>query len=175
MKSLKPERRERLAFTILELMTVIVVIGILMIMVFSVTAALRNKAERGRCVNNLQGLYAAGASYLTDHESWPQIPVTDTEDPNFARAWMAAFRPYHIAEVNWICGAVQKALSTAMTNPDDPRIDYLPTSFDSRPNSPWRFPTHPWFIERANMHGDGNLIIFTNGQIRAMNELQSKK
>ena len=159
----------------MELMTVITIISILAVMVFSTVGAIKGKAERGRCVGNLQGLYAAGVSYVTDHESWPQIPVTDLEDPNFAKAWIAAFEPYHIGYVNWTCGTVQRAMGNPAVDPNKPRIDYLPTSFNAQPNSPWRFPTHPWFIERADAHGDGNLIIFANGQVHSLNELKAKK
>lgn len=175
MKSIKPEKCESLGFTLLEMMTVIVVICILAIMVFSVAGALRGKAERGRCVNNLQGLYAAGVSYMTDHESWPQIPVTDLEDPSFAKAWLEAFKPYQISPQNWICGAVQRALGNPPEDPDNPRLDYMPTNFDNRPSSPWRYPTHPWFVERADVHGDGNLIMLTNGTVYSVNDLSPKK
>jgi type II secretory pathway pseudopilin PulG len=159
----------------MELMTVITIISILSVMVFSTVGAIKGKAERGRCVGNLQGLYAAGVSYLTDHGSWPQIPADDIEDPNFARAWIAAFAPYQIGRVNWTCATVQKAIGNPPDDPDNPRIDYLPTSFNAQPSSPWQFPTHPWFIERADAHGDGNLIIFTNGQIHSLNDLNGKK
>lgn len=165
----------RRGFTVLELMTVIVVISILAVMVFSTVTALKGKAERGRCVGNLTGLYAAGISYLNDNGSWPQIPVTDIEDPAFARAWMAAFKPYQIGVPNWTCNTVQRAIGNPPIDPENPRIDYTPVSFDNRPSSPWMFPTHPWFIERADVHGDGNLIIFTNGQIHSLNDLQPKQ
>lgn len=166
-------RSER-AFTLMELMTVIVIIGILAVMVFSSVAAIRGKAERGKCVNNLQGLYAAGVSYVTDHESWPQIPVANLEDPSFAKAWIEAFKPYHLSSVNWWCATVQKTIGNPADDPENPRIDYIPTSFDARQSSPWLYPTHPWFIERADVHGDGNLIIFANGQIHSLGEYRQR-
>jgi prepilin-type N-terminal cleavage/methylation domain-containing protein len=175
MKDFRRAAHARHAFTLLELMTVIVVVCILAVMVFSSVAALRGKAERGRCVNNLHGLYAAGVSYMTDHESWPQIPVADIEDPNFARAWMDAFAPYHIGRQNWTCATIQKLIGDPPEDPNAPRIDYIPTRFDNKPNSPWLYPTHPWFVERADTHGDGNLIIFANGQVHSANSLQEKR
>jgi prepilin-type N-terminal cleavage/methylation domain-containing protein len=165
----------RRAFTLLEVLTVIVVICILAIMVFSSVASLRGKAERGQCVNNLQGLYAAGVSYLTDHGSWPQIPSNKIEDPSFARAWIEAFKPYHIGRPNWTCPTVQKTLGNPSEDPNEPRIDYIPTSFDSKPSSPWLYSTHPWFVERADAHGDGNMIILTNGQVHSLKSLEGRR
>jgi type II secretory pathway pseudopilin PulG len=159
----------------MELMTVIVIISILAVMLLSSIGAIRGKAERGKCVNNLQGLYAAGVSYLTDHDSWPQIPVSDVEEPNFARAWVAAFKPYHLGAPNWVCATVQKAIGDPSEDPNNPRIDYIPTSFDEKRSSPWQFPTHPWFIERGDVHGNGNLLILANGQVHALGDLQPKK
>jgi prepilin-type N-terminal cleavage/methylation domain-containing protein len=159
------------AFTIMELLTVIVILGILSLMVMSTVGSIQGKAARGKCVSNLKTLYAAGVAYLQDHGSWPQIPVNDLEDPSFAKAWISAFRPYKLSEVNWTCSTVQLALENPPPDPDAPRIDYIPTSFDARPSSPWLYPTHPWFVERADVHGDGNLLIFTNGQVHSLKEL----
>jgi len=159
----------------MEMMTVIVIISILSVMILSSVASLRGKAERARCVNNLEGLYAAGCAYLLDHESWPQVSTVDITTPDFAQAWMDAFKPYQIGVPNWTCETVQKSIGSPPFDPANPQIDYLPASFDARPSSPWRFPTQPWFIERADAHGDGNLLIFTNGQIHSVNELKGKK
>jgi len=160
------------AFTLLELMTAIVVIGILGVMATSSFAFLRAKAERAKCVRNLQGLYAAGASYVTDNGGWPQISTLDIEAATFSKAWIEAFRPYGIGHVNWICATVQNGIGDPPHDPTDPRIDYLGTGFDDKPSSPWRWPTHPWFIERANAHGNGNLIIFANGQIKSIDDVK---
>ncbi len=162
------------AFTLLEVMTSVVVIAILAVMGISTFGFLRAKAERAKCVRNLQGLYAAGASYLTDNGAWPQISTLDIEAPAFSKAWIQAFQPYGIGHVNWICATVQTAIGDPPYDPDEPRIDYLGTGFDDKPNSPWQWPTHPWFIERANAHGDGNLIIFTNGQIRSLDDMKKE-
>src|SRR4051812_5773745 len=116
------------AFTLIELVTVIVVMSILALLVFATVSAIKAKAERSKCVNNLQGLYAAATSYLTDHESWPQISSMDLESPAFASSWIAAYKPYQIGTANWICATVQKAIGDPPDDPANPRIDYLPTS-----------------------------------------------
>lgn len=164
-------RRQLRAFTLLELLTVIVVIAILSVMAISSFGFLTAKAERAKCVRNLQGLYAAGSSYLMDNGSWPQIATVDLEAPAFSQSWIAAFKPYGIGYVNWVCATVQTTMGNPPKDPNKPRIDYFGTGFDEKPNSPWQWPTHPWFIERASVHGDGNLIILANGQVRSLDEL----
>ncbi len=173
-QNLRVHSYQRKGFTLMELMTVMIIISILALMVFSSVAGIRGKAERARCVGNLQSLYTASASYLLDHESWPQVPTIDVEAPEFSQAWIDALTPYQISLPNWTCEAAQKLIGVP-ADPNNPHIDYIPASFDPRPASPWRFPTQPWFIERADAHGDGNLLIFTNGQLHSLNELKSLK
>jgi hypothetical protein len=49
--------------------------------------------------------------------------------------------------------------------PENARIDYIPMPFDDKPETPHRWPTAPWFAETGDVHGNGNLIIFTDGSI----------
>jgi hypothetical protein len=46
-----------------------------------------------------------------------------------------------------------------------PRIDYIPMPFDDKPTTPHQWPRQPWFVEAGDVHGHGNLIIFTDGSI----------
>lgn len=155
----------------MELMTVIVVIGILFLLIMPSYSFLRGRAERAKCVSNLHSLYAAASAYVTDQGAWPQIPVDDIDDPAYSQAWIDAFTPYKISRVNWICQTIQKVLGDPpYEDAKHARIDYVGTPFDDKPESPRQWPNHPWFLERGNVHGDGNLIIFTNGQIKTLNE-----
>lgn len=157
----------------MEVMTTIVVISILCLMAYQSFTVIQAKAERSRCESNLRSLYTAAASYVTDQGSWPQIPVDDLDDPAFALAWIDAFTPYKIGRVNWICPSVQKALGNpSYEGNNDVRIDYIPTPFEEGPHTPYQWPTHPWFLERGDVHGDGNLIMFTNGRIRSLTEVK---
>ena len=47
-------------------------------------------------------------------------------------------------------------------------------SFDDKPTTPHKWPRQPWFIETANVHGNGNLIIFTDGSVGQSNDVLSK-
>jgi hypothetical protein len=57
---------------------------------------------------------------------------------------------------------------------EDTRVDYLAMPFDANRATPFKWSTHPWFVERGNVHGNGNLIIFTNGAIRESNDFFPK-
>jgi hypothetical protein len=37
--------------------------------------------------------------------------------------------------------------------------------FDDKPASPHQWPRQPWFAEVGDVHGNGNLIVFTDGSI----------
>lgn len=159
-------------FTLLELMTVIVVIGILITMLVPTFRALQAKAERANCAANLRSLYVGATSYLQQHQHWPQIATTDIRKPSYAKAWVAALRPYGLSEKNWVCPTIQRELREPdLTKPGQERIDYMATPFDDNPRTPHKYPTHPWFAERGNMHGEGNLVIFANGQVKSLNDV----
>jgi hypothetical protein len=49
--------------------------------------------------------------------------------------------------------------------PENTRIDYIPMPFDDKPTTPHQWPRQPWFVEAGDVHGHGNLIIFTDGSI----------
>ena len=51
------------------------------------------------------------------------------------------------------------------SKPENARIDYMPMPFDDKPTTPHQWPRQPWFVEVGDMHGNGNLIIFTDGSV----------
>ena len=158
--------------TLLEIATVIVVIAILITMIVPVVRGVLGKAERANCATNLKNLYVGGASYLQDRGEWPQIPAKDIRSPGYALMWIRAFEPYGFGRINWLCPSVQRQLK----NPDykqdkNARIDYLATPFGPNPILPHKWPTQPWFVERGDVHGDGQLVIFANGQVKSLTEI----
>lgn len=154
-------------------MTTIVVIVILITLLLPAVEGLRGKAERAGCNNNLRGLYAAANAYMQDKQRWPQIPISTVREPSFALAWIKEFEPYGIARKNWVCPSIQRQMKSPDLYDDEiARVDYTGTPFDDKPRSPFRWPTHPWFIERGDVHGSGNLVLFTNGSIRSLAEIR---
>jgi prepilin-type N-terminal cleavage/methylation domain-containing protein len=165
------ERRAR-GFTLLELGIVVLIIAILTAIIIPVVATMRARAQRAKCANNLRNLAVAGNLYIQQHGSWPQIPPASASGPNeeFAAAWIAALAPFNAERETWICPTIQNLMGNPdITDPDNPRVDYIATPFDDKPITPSQWPRQPWFIERGAVHGSGNLIIFTDGSISDLN------
>ena len=154
-------------------MTVIVIILLLASLIMPTVSAFRRKAQRAQCVNNLKNLQVAAASYINQNSSWPQIDPKGVKTGEHAKGWIAALRPFGISEKNWICPAAQELLG----NPDymkekNTRIDYMPMPFDSHYYTPYKWGNQPWFVEKGDMHGDGNLIIFPDGRVEGLRSLR---
>lgn len=156
----------------MELATVILIIAILMAMLVPGFAYMRARAERSKCFSNLTSIYVAGTLYIQDHGSWPQIDPETLNTPAYPTAWVAAFAPYKIAEKNWACPSVQRMLNDPdLTKPEGHRVDYFGTPFGDERNLPYKYAGQPWFIERADVHGDGQLILFPDGSIKALRDV----
>lgn len=155
-------------FTLLEVLVVVVIIGILAALLFPVLSVMRARAQRVQCMGNLRSLYVAAESYLQQNGSWPQIGGDDsnTAEQDEANAWISALAPFGPTQKTWICPTVQELLQNPdLSKPENVRIDYIATPFDDKPPTPHQWPTQPWFIESADVHGNGNLIILTDGSI----------
>ncbi|MGI8437378.1 MAG: hypothetical protein ACR2NX_10820 [Chthoniobacterales bacterium] len=118
-------------------------------------------------MTNLHSLYTSAELYLQDNNMWPQIPrTTDTDPAVYCRAWTDALAPFGATPKTWICPTIQNLLGKPdYLDPANARIDYIPMPFDDKPSTPHQWERQPWFIERGNVHGNGNLIIFTDGSI----------
>jgi len=156
------------AFTLLEVLVVVVIIGILATLLIPVFSKMRARAQRVQCMANLRSLYVATESYIQQNGSWPQIPVSDSDssEQDYANAWIAALTPFGPAQKNWICPTIQELLQDPdLSKPENVRVDYVATPFDDKPPTPHQWPKQPWFAETGDVHGNGNLIIFTDGSI----------
>ena len=158
----------RRAFTLLELAIAVVVIAILAGLVLVAVSQLRARAQRVTCMANLRSLSAAANLYVQQHGTWPQIPVgkSDSATEQYAEAWITALAPFGPTRKTWICPRIQNLLQNPdYSKPETARIDYIATPFDDKPTSPMEWPRQPWFVEAGDVHGNGNLIIFTDGSI----------
>lgn len=167
--------RDHGGFTLLELMTVMVVIAILITMLLPAAERLKGRAERMNCASNLGALYIAASAYIQDHGHWPQVPSSLIRgSPRlYANTWIEKFAPYKISRVNWICPTIQRVSG----EPDyrvskNHRIDYLATPFDDHYSTPYRWATQPWFVERGNVHGRGNQLIYSSGKVESLLDVQ---
>jgi type II secretory pathway pseudopilin PulG len=155
----------------MEMAIVIAIIAILALFLIPLIEKLREHAQRVQCMANLRNLHVAAAQYVQDNNQWPQIVSgsEDEEDAGYAQEWIAALVPYHVEKKGWICPTLQNVLG----NPDynstgNERVDYFGMPFDDKPMTPYQWPRQPWFVEAANVHGHGQLIIFTDGSISDM-------
>ncbi|MEP6667674.1 MAG: prepilin-type N-terminal cleavage/methylation domain-containing protein [Chthoniobacter sp.] len=164
------------AFTLMELMTVIVIVGILATMVFGAMADLQYRADRANCVANLKTLYTGAAIYIQQQGSWPQVDPQHLAggSTQYAQEWIDALQPCGVARTNWVCPSVQRLLHNPdVTLSSNVRVDYIATPFDSKPMTPYLWPKQPWFAESASVHGDGNMMIWGNGQTVSLKEALS--
>jgi prepilin-type N-terminal cleavage/methylation domain-containing protein len=65
------------AFTLIELMVVLVIISILAALVLSAMASAREAARRTQCTSNLKQLAVVLEKYRDDHGDYPRSPLTD--------------------------------------------------------------------------------------------------
>ena len=140
---------------------------------------MRARAQRVQCTANLRSLYAAAEMYVQQNGSWPQISMatddSDAADQIYARNWINALSPFGPAQKTWICPTIQTLmLNPDMSKPENVRIDYVASNFDDKPMTPHQWPRQPWFAEAGDMHGNGNLIIFTDGSISDLNTIAKK-
>jgi prepilin-type N-terminal cleavage/methylation domain-containing protein len=162
------EARTERGFTILEVFVVAVIIAILAALLLPVFSMMRSRAQRVQCMANLKSLYVAAESYVQQYGSWPQIPVSDSDsaEQDYANAWIAALAPFGPTQKTWICPTIQEQLQNPdLSKPENVRVDYLATPFDDKPITPHQWPKQPWFAETGDVHGNGNLMIFTDGSI----------
>ena len=139
-----------------------------MVVSLPVLSKLRARAQRVTCTTNLRNLSVAANLYVQQNGVWPQIPVGDSRTPSeeFAEAWIGALAPFGTTRETWICPTIQNLLHNPdHSGPSTARVDYIATPFDDKPTSPHEWPRQPWFVEKGDVHGNGNLIIFTDGSI----------
>ena len=168
----------RAAFTLLEMMTAIMVVSILIVTGASYYRANLSKFEEPACISNLRGLHGAFSAWLDDHENvWPQLPGdASVEAGGIGTAlehefWIKTFEPYGLRQKNWTCPTLRRLVKQKQTSFNDAQIHYLPTLFDEVPGRARRSPGTPWLMEIADGHGRGNLLIFTDGSVRPFKDL----
>ena len=165
---MRARRFPRNGFTLLELAVVLVIIAIIAGLSLPVYGKLRARAQRVRCANNLRNLSLAANQFVQQNGSWPQIPPAgrNGSPAQFAEAWISALAPLGTTRETWICPTIQNLLRDPdYSTPETARVDYIATPFDDKPGTPHEWPRQPWFIETGDVHGNGNLIIFTDGSI----------
>ena len=87
----------------------------------------------------------------------------------------AALAPFGVSHQAWICPSLQRVSGNVdYDSADNYRIDYQPMPFDDKPMTPYRWTKAPWFVEKMDLHSNGQLIIFTDGSTQELKELVPK-
>jgi type II secretory pathway pseudopilin PulG len=168
-------RRNFKGFTILEIFTCIVVILILATLLVPAYDQVRVRLEKAACANNLRQLYVAGSAYVQEYGHWPQVnPILMRSTTHaYDEAWIEDFIPYGVGRASWICPTIERDLGGPdYTQPANYRADYIAMPFDSNRLTPFKWTTAPWFVERGNVHGNGNLVIQSNGAVVELVQVQ---
>jgi prepilin-type N-terminal cleavage/methylation domain-containing protein len=161
------------AFTLLEIVVVILVISILSVLIFESYRNVEAKAQRMRCTSNLKGLYGALDAYTHDQQHWPQNPF-ELGHPQFDVWWQKELSRYNLGRANWECPTYKRLKESGKAEKvDEKAIDYVPTPFDDQPRTPYKWASQPWAVEVGDFHGDGNLILFPDGAVKGFNQFSA--
>lgn len=157
------------ALSLLEILIAVAVIVILATLTIPVISGLRARAQRVQCAANLRNLVVAANAFVQQNGSWPQIGTPEEDESSergYASAWIKALEPFGAPAKTWICPTIQDLLKNPdYSKPENARVDYIGTPFDDKPTTPHQWPRQPWFVEIGDVHGNGNLIIFTDGSV----------
>jgi len=133
------------------------------------------KAAQAKCMANMRALHVGLGSYLGDHDDiWPQGPSPEA-GAAWAGFWIRTLESVDVPRRTWECPTIHRMLGTPPREPiSDNSIHYSPTMFDDKPGTAQRWPTQPWLVERADAHGHGALICFTDGSIKPFNKIMAE-
>jgi type II secretory pathway pseudopilin PulG len=164
------------AFTLLEALAVVVLLGILAVLIAPSYPLLVAKAQEARCMGNMRAIHLGLASYLNDHEAvWPQGP-SPAEEEAWSRFWTATLEPYDVTKSAWQCPTIRGMLAgTGVKKSEMPPMHYVPTMFTDAKGIAYRWATQPWLIERGDAHGRGALICFPDGSIKPFSKVLAEQ
>ncbi len=98
----------RFAFTLVELLVVLAIIGILAAILFPVFAQARAKARQTSCLSNLRQVGAAVQMYAQDYDE--QVVRTELEEGNTEYFWGDMLQPYLKSWQILVCPEVNQKL-----------------------------------------------------------------
>ncbi len=162
------------AFTLIELLAVLGIIAILSTLIFTALNMVIQQAEKPACMTNMKTLHMALATYLTDNQKWPQVPVgTELDSPEEGAWWRTTLAPYGMGDKTWSCPTLRRLAREKNMEAALKENHYVPSLFDEYPATPFRWPKIPWAMEVGNNHGTGLLLIMMDGSIQPYEEFHN--
>lgn len=168
----RQQRRAEHGISLLEIIFAIAILAILAAMALPEYSKWMAKAAQAKCMANMRSIHTGLGTYLNDHNDiWPQGPSPDSGDA-WAKFWIDTLSQVGVPATTWECPTIRGMLGNPPREPiSDTSIHYTPTMFDNLPGTARRWPTQPWLIERADAHGNGALLCFTDGSIKPFNKV----
>ncbi len=160
------------AFSLLEIVCIIAIVAILAAFAIPEYPRWLAAANQVRCMANMRSLHVGLGTYLNDHQDiWPQGPGPNTGAP-WAEFWIRTLETVDVPARTWECPTIYSKLNKPSRDTiTGNSVHYIPTMFDNKPGTARRWPTQPWLIERADVHGNGAVICFTDGSIKPFNKV----
>ncbi len=159
------------AFTLLEVVVAAAIIAILAVIIFKVSGPLIQSATKAKCVANMKSLHTAFSSYVQESGVWPQVHPSDDADPSVVEEmWLKTMDPYLSTRKVWLCPVLERAKLKSSSG-TLLKMHYIPTQFDAKPNTAYKWPAMPWLIEVADAHNEGPLILFADGSVKGLRQI----
>lgn len=130
--ALQNNRLIRAAFTLVELLVVISIIGILIALTIPATTAARDRARQARCTSNIKQTNLATMEYITRYGYFPgwknQFQNVKTSSQKVNGSWVAALLPFFgegALEKKWVEAVQDTACLLYLICPADARPDKI--------------------------------------------------
>lgn len=172
----RPPGRAVVGFSLIELVAAVAIAMILGVLIVPNYKEWFAAAAQARCMANMRSIHIALSGYLNDHNQvWPQGPSPQEGAP-WAKFWIDTLKPHGIEASVWQCPSIDRMLGSPRSEQiTDNSVHYVPTLFDDQPGTARKWPTQPWLIERADAHGHGALICFTDGSVKPFNKVLAEQ
>ena len=163
-------RSDGLGFTLVEVLVLVSIVVVLAVLALPSLEKAFQASAKPRCMANLRNLYIAFSQHLNEGNPWPQVPAgIEIGSVAEGKWWLEnSDQTMGLKPANWTCPLVKKVIDSAAQKSGSAKfgpIAYLPTLFDEKLGSPYRWPRLPWFVEALGVHSGGNLTIRADGSV----------